>query len=71
MQECLGVDITDKLIRYAKVKKDNNTFVVESYGIKFYNDLMETLDQIVTETNSENIPISSNLSNITILIFLI
>ncbi len=63
MQECLGVDITDKLIRYAKVKKDNNTFVVESYGIKFYNDLMETLDQIVTETNSENIPISSNLSN--------
>ncbi len=63
MQECLGVDITDKLIRYAKVKKDNNSFVVESYGIKFYNNLMETLDQIVSETNSENIPISSNLSN--------
>lgn len=63
MQECLGVDITDKLIRYAKVKKDSNSFIVESYGIKFYNNLMETLDQIVTETNSEEIPISSNLSN--------
>lgn len=63
MQECLGIDITDKLIRYAKVKKDNNTFVVESYGIKFYNNVTETIDQIITETNSENIPISSNLSN--------
>ena len=40
MQECLGVSITDKLIRYAKVKKDNNSFTVESYGLKFYNNIL-------------------------------
>ena len=64
MQECLGVSITDKLIRYAKVKKDNdNNFSIESYGLKFYNNVMETLDQIIRETNSTNIPISCDMSN--------
>ena len=63
MQECLGINITDKLIRYAKVKKDNNDYTVESLGIKFYNNIIETLDQIITETNSKNIPISCDLSN--------
>ena len=63
MQECLGVSITDKLIRYAKVKKDNNTFTVDSYGLKFYSNLNETLEQIIAETNSSNIPISSEVLN--------
>ena len=63
MQECLGVDITDKIIRYAKVKKDSNNFIVEAYGIKFYNNISETLDQIISETNSSKIPISCNLAN--------
>lgn len=63
MQECLGVNITNNVIRYAKVKKDNNNFNVESYGIKFYNDIDATLGQIISETNSSNIPISCNLTN--------
>ncbi len=63
MQECLGIDITDKLVRYAKVKKDSNNFTVEAYGIKFYSNITETLEQIISETNSFRIPISCNLSN--------
>lgn len=63
MQECLGISITDKVIRYAKVQKDTNHFKVSSYGLKFYNNLEETIDQIITETNSSRIPISTNITN--------
>ena len=63
MQSCLGISITDKLIRYAKLTKDNNNFKIESYGLKFYSNLSETLDQIITETNSENTPISAEILN--------
>lgn len=63
MQECLGVSITDKVIRYAKVQKDANQIKVSSYGLKFYSNLEETLDQIITETNSSKIPISTNITN--------
>ena len=63
MQECLGVNIANKIIRYAKLKKDSNSFYVESYGIKFYNNIVDTLEQIILETNSANIPISCNLAN--------
>ncbi len=63
MQECLGVSITDKVIRYAKVQKDSNSFKVSSYGLKFYTNLEDALDQIITETNSSKIPISSNITN--------
>ena len=63
MQSSLGISITDKLIRYAKVNKNNDKFDVESYGIKFYSNLEETIAQIITETNSKNIPISSEVLN--------
>lgn len=63
MQECLGISITDKVIRYAKVQKDSNNFKVSSYGLKFYSNLEETIDQIITETNSSRIPISTNITN--------
>lgn len=63
MQSSLGISITDKLIRYAKVNKNNDTFSVESYGIKFYSNLNETIGQIISETNSKNIPITSEVSN--------
>lgn len=63
MQECLGISITDKLIKYAKVKKDSNIFSVSSYGVKFYNNIEETIQQIINETNSNNIPISTEVKN--------
>lgn len=39
MQESLGVSINDKFIKYAKVQKENNSFKVSSYGVKFYSNL--------------------------------
>ena len=63
MQESLGISITDKLIRYAKVKKDNNNYKIDSYGLKFYSNLNEALKQILNETDSLNTPISSEIAN--------
>ena len=63
MQSSLGISITDKLIRYAKVNKNNDAYTVESYGIKFYSNLNEAIGQIIAESNSKNVPISSEVSN--------
>ena len=63
MQSSLGISVTDKLIKYAKVVKDNDSYRVESYGLKFYSNLNETLEQIINETNSANIPITSEITN--------
>ena len=65
MQECLGINVSNKLIKYAKVQKDNNAFKVTSYGIKFYDNLemQRTVQQIINETNSTKTPISINISN--------
>lgn len=63
MQECLGISITDKLIRYAKVQKNNNLIKVTASGIKFYDNLQTSINQIVAETDSDKIPISLNTKN--------
>ena len=65
MQESLGISIANKLIRYAKVGRENNSFKVLSYGIKFYDDLniKNTIQQIIDETNSRNIPIGVDIKN--------
>ncbi|MBR3134016.1 MAG: hypothetical protein IKG56_00965 [Clostridia bacterium] len=66
MQESLGIYISDKLIKYAKVEKNNNNeFKVNSNGIKFYDnlELQNTVKQVIEETNSSKIPISINISN--------
>ena len=53
MQSCLGVYIEDNLIKYAKISKERENLKVESFGVKFYEDLSKTIDQIVAETNSQ------------------
>lgn len=65
MQYCLGISIDDKFIKYAKVQKENNTFKVESYGINSYNnmDLNKRIAQIIQETDSSKIPISTDIQN--------
>lgn len=65
MQECLGINITDKLIKYAKVQKNESDFKVVSYGIRFYDnlELRNSLQQIVNETNSTKTPVSINIAN--------
>lgn len=63
MQNCLGIYIENNLIKYAKVSKEKNDFKVESYGIKFFEELNETVKKIIEETYSFNTPISINLAN--------
>ncbi len=63
MPSCLGLYIENNIIKYAKVVKDNNTFKVESFGMKFYDKLNETISQIIAETYSYKTPIVTNLSD--------
>ena len=62
MSDCLGLYIEDNLIKYAKVSKDKGEFKVESFGIKFYDNIEKAVDQVIEETYSQKTPISINLS---------
>ena len=62
MSSCLGLYIENNIIKYAKVSKDRDNFKVESYGLKFFDNITETVKQIVNETYSYKTPISINLS---------
>ena len=62
MQSCLGVYIDDNLIKYAKVSKEKDNYKIESSGTKFYEDINQAIKQIVVETNSSKIPISTNIT---------
>lgn len=63
MQECLGISINNKLIRYARVSKNNDSYNVTSYGIKFYDNIDTAINQILSETDNHAIPVSSEISN--------
>ena len=61
MPSCLGLYIEDNIIKYAKVSKDHDNIKVESYGVKFYDNIDDTVKQIISETYSYKNPISVNL----------
>ena len=62
MQESLGINITNKMIKYAKVKKDTK-LKIETYGVKYYtNNIASVISDIITETSSKNSLISLNLN---------
>lgn len=64
MQECLGISVSDKIIKYAKIQSDNNRFKIMSYGVNFYDkiELNSTIKKIVAETNSDKVPIAIDLN---------
>lgn len=65
MPSCLGLYIESNLIKYAKVSKEpknSQSTKIESYGMKFYDNLSEALEQIINETFSYKDKISVNLS---------
>lgn len=62
MSSCLGLYIEDNLIKYAKVSKERDQIKVEAFGIKFYEEVGDAIEQIIQETYSQKIPISINLS---------
>lgn len=63
MQNCLGIYVENNLIKYAKVSKERNDFKVESFGVRFFDNLNEAIKKVVEETYSFNTPISINLAN--------
>ena len=62
MASCLGLYIERNIIKYAKVTKEREVLKIESFGIKFYDKINETIKQIIAETFSYKTPISINLS---------
>lgn len=62
MQTCLGIYIESNLIKYAKVSRDDNKYKIESYGIRFFEDLMDEINKIVEETYSFNVPVAVNIA---------
>jgi len=62
MPSCLGLYVENNLIKYAKVTKDRDFIKVDAFGVKFYDSIGETINQIVAETFSYKTPISINLS---------
>ena len=62
MASCLGLYIETNVIKYAKVSKEHDILKIESFGIKFYENLNEAIKQVIAETYSYKIPISINLS---------
>lgn len=62
MSTCLGLYIEENIIKYAKVSKERDQIKVESFGVKFYDNLDKTIEQVIEETYSYKTPISINLS---------
>lgn len=63
MASCLGLYLENNIIKYAKVSKSNDALKVESFGIKFYENLEECIKQIVDETYSYKDTICINTSD--------
>lgn len=62
MSNCLGLYIEDNIIKYAKVSKERDQIKVESFGVKFYDNLDQAIKQIIEETYSYKTQISINLA---------
>ena len=62
MPSYLGLYIGNNVIKYAKVSKEKDKTKLDSFGIKFYTNISQTIKQIVEETYSYKTPISVNLN---------
>lgn len=63
MSSCLGIYIEDNIIKYAKVSEDRDIVKLETFGVKFYDNIEQTIEQIINETRSYKIPVSINTNN--------
>ena len=63
MPSCLGLYIENNIIKYAKISKERENIRIESFGMKFYDNIDETIKQIISETYSYKTPIAVNLSD--------
>ena len=49
MPSCLGMYIENNLIKYAKVTKERESLKVESFGVKFYDQIGSAINQIISD----------------------
>lgn len=63
MSSCLGIYVDKNLIKYAKLKRNKDTFKVESFNVETFENLEDVLKKVIIETNSLRTPISINISN--------
>lgn len=64
MPSCLGICIEKNLIKYAKLTKDKTSSMttLDSFGIKFYDSLADTVREVIAETQSETTPVCVGLN---------
>lgn len=62
MTNCLGLYIQNNIIKYAKISKEHENFKIDSFGVKFYDNLDKAIEQVIKETYSYKSTISVNLS---------
>lgn len=63
MSSCLGIYIGDKVVKYAKLVRDENSsgIKVVTYGTKIHlGNKSDIVNNIVTATGSENVPVCVN-----------
>lgn len=65
MPSCLGFYTDKNMIKYAKVNRDKNTglYMLESYGVKFYDNLMKSIDEVVAEVGIDQTTVSILANN--------
>ncbi len=63
MSSCLGLYIENNVIKYAKISKDHDNFRIDAFGMKFYDNIDESIKQIINETYSYKTPITVNLTD--------
>lgn len=65
MSLSLGISVGNKIIKYAKLSLDSQkNITVETQGVKFYSDdKIKTIQEIIAETNSRELPIAINVQN--------
>lgn len=63
MQSCLGIQVENDVIKYAKVQQEKDLIKVEAFNIVFFENLEKTIQRIIEETNSYKTPIVVNLSD--------
>ncbi|MBQ8299930.1 MAG: hypothetical protein IJX99_08810 [Clostridia bacterium] len=68
MPSCLGIYTDRNMIKYAKVtsttdKVAGQSFSLDAYGVKFYDNIQATVDEIVDEVGADQSVVALSLSN--------
>ena len=63
MPNCLGIYAENNIIKYAKLDSDKTgtSFKLASYGVRFSENTQETIEEIISETKSENDELATSI----------